>query len=81
MIFKVDFGVPVEGVPADVVAELRARMLDIARVLGAMPESNPIWQSMVGGGLFLDVRRWRFHYRVDRPSAAIIVDQVLPLPE
>ena len=81
MIFRVDFGVPVDGVPPDVVAELHARMLEIARVLGAMPESNPIWQSMAGGGLLLDVKRWRLLYRVDRPSAAIVVDQVLALPE
>jgi hypothetical protein len=81
VIFRVDFQAPVDDVPADVVAELRARMLEIARVLGAMPESNPIWQSMTAGGLSLDVKRWRFLYRVDRPSAAIVVDQVLALPE
>jgi hypothetical protein len=80
VIFRVDVQAPVDGVPAEVVAELRARMLEIARVLGAMPERSPIWETVSASGQSMDVKGWRFRYRVDRQSGAMVVDQAALVP-
>ena len=69
------FGIIVEGslkgVPADVDTELRARLQRLAVSLDAPPDERPSVSENKGR---LDVKGWRFEYRVETRKGAIVVE-------
>ena len=70
--------VPVQTLPAEVDVALRHQVQEIAASLGGIPvDAKALWESLEMGGLLLDVKGWRFSYRVDRKGNLLIVDQAM----
>ena len=78
MPYRVLIEASLAGVPAEVDAALQDRLSEIAAILDTFPtESTALWESLELGGLLLDVKCWRFVYRVDRKLRAVFVEEVL----
>src|SRR5438045_2916686 len=75
--FRVVVRVSAPDLPADIETDLRQQMKEIAESLGDIPAEHPLWESLEIGGLLLDIRSWRFSYRVDRKRKMVVVDQAV----
>lgn len=60
-----------EGVPADVDTELRARLQEIAVSLEVPPKERPSVSENKG---CLNVKGWRFEYRIETRKGALVVE-------
>ena len=63
--YSVIFDASMDAVPADVNAGLRHSLADIGAVLETVPDWSAFWLSMRDSELQVDVKGWRFRYRVD----------------
>jgi hypothetical protein len=62
------------GAPDDIRAELLLRMGELASTLASIPaHHHSVWSSLVDSELRLDVRGWKFLYRVDPAARRITV--------
>jgi hypothetical protein len=69
----------ISGAPLDVRAELQRRMQEIARTVGSIPDDHTFWARSVDQELRVDVRGWRFFYRVDPSQHTVDVVRGIPL--
>jgi hypothetical protein len=72
----VQFAEAFSEVPDDVRTDLISRLREIAGSLDALPRSNGLWESVEVSTLLLDVRAWRFEYRVQLGGKRIVVEHV-----
>ena len=79
--FKVAVEAPLDDVPADVIWHMRLRLRNIAAMLLAMPTRGNVWASFSPSVLHLDIRGWRFLYRIYTSRSAVVVEGVMALPE
>jgi len=59
--------------PAEIRAELRLRLYEVATTLADMPADHGVWESMEDSEVQIDVRGWQFFYRVDPTARRITV--------
>jgi len=59
--------------PADVKAELRLRLQEIALTVASIPREHSFWSTTANHDLQIDVRGWRFFYRVNATDRQIDV--------
>jgi len=59
--------------PAEIRAELRLRLYEVATTLAHMPADHSVWESMEDSEVQIDVRGWQFFYRVDPTARRITV--------
>jgi hypothetical protein len=74
-VFTIVFAKPFEEVPSDVRARLQSMLAAIAKSLDSMPKTGLLWKSVSVGGLLLDIAPWRFRYRVDVRTEALVVEE------
>lgn len=73
----VQFAEVFSDVPDEVRTDVISRLSEIAESLDAVPRSNGLWESIEVSTLLLDVRAWRFEYRVQLGGKRIVVEHVL----
>jgi len=66
---------PLDKVPIQLIAELRARLSDIGTRLRSVPTDSRVWRTLGAGPWCLDIERWRFRYRVDVNARRLVVEQ------
>ena len=76
-VYKVTFA-RTNGVPVDIRAELRLRLLEVATTLASIPDDHSVWDSLHDDEVQINVRGWQFFYRVDRKSKRVTVVRALP---
>jgi hypothetical protein len=70
--------VGLEAILEDARREIARIMLQIAEVVGTVPDSSPFWSSMNDSLLQIDVDRWRVVYRIDSSRREIHVVELEP---
>ena len=68
-----------QATPPEVLAEVRAKLLDICDVLMKLPGDHPLWDSLLFFGIVVHVQSWRFNVRLEQP-ASLVVERVLSRP-
>jgi hypothetical protein len=63
----------VSGAPLEIRAELRMRMQQIATTVDSIPRDHSFWSKAAEHELQVDVRGWRFFYRVDQATYTLDV--------
>ncbi len=67
------FAQPFIDVPRDVGMEMFRRFDEIIATLNAIPRGSTTWESLLTSWLVLQVRGWRFHYRIDPEKNKVVV--------
>ncbi len=69
----------VADAPLEVRAELERRMEEIATTVASIPRDHSFWEKAFDRELQVDVKGWRFFYRVDAATHKIDVIKGRPL--
>lgn len=72
LVYKVSLA-QTNPMPAEIRAELRLRLYEVATTLADMPADHGVWESMEDSEVQIDVRGWQFFYRVDPTARRITV--------
>jgi hypothetical protein len=67
------FAQPFIDVPREVGMEMFRRFDEIIATLNAIPRGSTVWQSLLTSWLVLQVRDWRFHYKIDAELDKVVV--------
>jgi hypothetical protein len=73
----VEFAEPFLEVPDPIRVDLVARLQEVAESLNALPRSSVVWESVEVSTMLLDVKSWRFEYRVELGGKRIVVQTAL----
>jgi hypothetical protein len=76
--YSVHYDMSLEAIPEDAQREIVRIMLQIAEVVGTVPDSSPFWSSMKDCLLQIDVNRRRVIYRIDPSRREIHVVELQP---
>ena len=66
-----------DDMPAAVRAHLLTRLREIAIAVESLPQDGMLWQSVAVSGLMMDIKGWRFQYRLDTKDRALVVDRAV----
>ncbi len=73
--YTVVFASAVEDVPIEVREHLRGLLDEIGATLDSIPTDSTFWHSIRTTPVILDVRGWRFFYRVEQLPRRIVVTE------
>lgn len=68
-----------DDVPKEIQTELFARLNEIAVTLDSLPRDNAMLESLAISVLAIDIKQWRFLYRLRLRQAVLSVERVLRL--
>jgi hypothetical protein len=76
--YRVVIRAPLTDISADVHLELQARIHELARTIGNVPAHHTaFWTSVGRGSHRLDMKGWRFLYRIDPDERTVTIEQAL----